>query len=723
MNMRVGVNGLVSLLTAFAAGTVFGGCIWDDQVAGDWASSWYPIGNGRLGAMVSGGVNCVYQFNEETLWLGSTNVSAAVDDAASDARIAGTYQDFGRLIVELDVKGDVCRYSRRLDLATAVHEERFAVDGRTFEIRSFASRPDDAIVIRYAADGLFSGRARLLDVHYCGSNDPMAFTGRLNNGLAYAARLDVFVDGKPTTDGVFVDARQVVLMLRARTSYCTGRRDFGLNGPIPELLPCTAVDFADMQARHVKDYSRLYSSCQLKLDGADPKSDELPTRLRVRRCREGMPDIGLQQLMFDYGRYLLISSSRPGTLPANLQGIWNDTNVPAWKSDFHTNINLEMNYWGADVSNLSECFEPLPLWMKNTLVPATEETRAAFPGSKGFAYRTSSDPFGGQGWLWNFAGAPWLAVQCFDHCRFADDKTEMRETAWPLLKGAAEFVFGRLKTRVDGSVVVRNGWSPEHGPREDAVAYDHQVVRELFRSIGMAAAALGIDDGFTREVARLEKALVGDKVGRWGQLQEWETDRDVKGDPHRHTSHLFAVYPGTTISRTGTPALARAAAVSLEGRGSTGDSRRSWTWPWRAAIWARLGESNKAGEMVDGLLRYNTLNNLFCDHPPFQMDGNYGITGAICEMLLQSHERTPDGKTVIRLLPALPKSWKDGQVTGLKARGGYVVNMAWSDGKLIAYEIRGGRPDGYVLIGTTSGSCEPQSVRKGVKVGVAGVGP
>ena len=231
------------------------------------------------------------------------------------------------------------------------------------------------------------------------------------------------------------------------------------------------------------------------------------------------------------------------------------------------------------------------------------------------------------------------------------------------MKGAAEFMIStQLKERPDGTVVVKNGWSPEHGPREDGVAHDQQIVRELFRSILAAAKTLGIDDAFTREVARLEPKLLKDRIGRWGQLQEWETDRDVKGDTHRHTSHLYAVYPGSTISRRSTPELARAAATALAGRANGGDSRRSWTWPWRAALWARLGDGEKAGAMLDGLLRHNTLDNLFATHPPFQIDGNLGMVGAVCEILLER---------------AIPASWGHGSVKGLRTRDGKTVDFSW----------------------------------------------
>jgi alpha-L-fucosidase 2 len=301
--------------------------------------------------------------------------------------------------------------------------------------------------------------------------------------------------------------------------------------------------------------------------------------------------------------------------------------------------------------------------MLKSLPVAEAGTRAAFPTSKGYAYRTSANAVGGGGWRWNFAGAPWMAAQCYDHYLFTRDRKYLKEVCWPLMKGAAEFIIStHLKERPDGTIVVKDGWSPEHGPREDGVAHDQQIMRELFRSILAAAKELKIDDAFVKEVARIEPKLLKDKIGSWGQLQEWETDRDQKGDQHRHTSHLYAVYPGSTISPKATPELAEAAKVALAGRTLTGDSRRSWTWPWRAALWARLGEGDKAGEMLDSLLRYNTLDNMFATHPPFQIDGNLGMVAAVCEMLMER---------------AIPSSWPHGSAKGLRTREGKVIDVNW----------------------------------------------
>lgn len=621
--------------------------------SGPWGRSWYPIGNGRLGCMVDGDPRKMrIQFNVDSLWTGGENISRAVSDADAwnNLQAMGAYQNFGELDIPLEglPDGDVAGYRRELDISSAIYSDRFTIGGAEVRRRVFASAPDDAIfIVIDAADGVCA-KPSLRGVHGettvrdAGTLSGALFTSqnfssRLPNNLEYAACVNVFQLG-----------RQTVIVLRAKT------------GVARLTSPTTVPRPSDVLSRHVADYRGYYDRMAFNLGEGD---SSVPTRVRLDRVRSGADDPALISLMFNFGRYLLISCSRRGTLPANLQGLWNDSNNPAWHSDYHTNINLQMNYWGADAANLSDCFETLSDWLFRIVPVAEKETRAAFPGSRGYAFRTSLNAVGGGGWRWNFAGAPWLAAQCYDHWRFTRDDTYLRNVCWPLMKGAAEFMIStQLKERSDGTVIVKGGWSPEHGPREDGITHDQQIVRELFRSIIAAAKVLEIDDSFVQEVARLEPRLLKDKIGRWGQLQEWETDRDVQGDTHRHTSHLFAVYPGTTISRKETPELAKAARTSLLGRALTGDARRSWTWPWRAALWARLGDGDRAGDMLRSLLRYNTYDNLLVSHPPFQIDGNLGMVAAVCEMLLEN---------------AIPSAWPHGSAEGLRTRDGTVKNVSW----------------------------------------------
>ena len=710
----------------FAACAFGGDVIWDDKPAPEDAKAWeserYPIGNGRLGAMLTGGVfRESVQFNVDSLWTGDKNLSGATELKASVATdtTVGDYQNFGELTVTFTPCADneLVDYARSLDLGEAVQRVRFIRnDGLQVVREAFASAPADVIALSFTATAPFAATVGLKGAHGettmaltegdgvraaaaantgAGENGSLAFGGTFTNGLSYCARADWQWNG----------ATNLVVFLRAKTSYDLTRADFGLGQPCAPYAAPFRGDFAALKAEHVADYRRYYDRVKLDLNPGGNKLAEMrPTRVRLKDLRRGwfselFANASREELVrelvetqFNFGRYLLISSSRPGTLPANLQGLWNNRNRPMWHSDYHTNINLQMNYWAVDVANLSELWTPVTDWLAAANRTAAEETRAAFPASSGVAYRTSLNAFGGGGWKWNFAGAPWMAVMAYDHWRFTRDDAYLREVAGPLLKDATAFMLGHLVEGPDGELLVKEGWSPEHGPVADGVMHDQQLMAELLKATVAAAETLGEDCTAARAV---QARLGGNKIGSWGQLQEWQADIDVKGDEHRHTSHLFAVYPGTTITRTATPELAAAARVSLEvGRTTTKDSRRSWTWPWRAALWARFGDGDKAGEMLEGLLTYNTLDNLFATHPPFQIDGNLGMVAAVCEMLVQSHETTADGKVRVRILPALPETWTSGSVKGLRVRGGATVDIDWQDAE-VEFRLHADNPSLY----------------------------
>ena len=594
-------------------------------------------------------------------------------------------------------------YCRALNLGTAVHTLCYKSGSTTYRREAFASHPDGVMAVRFSANrpSSCSGVVTLKGAHdetTQSAENTLTFAGALDNGLKYETKLLALHDGgtvRATEDKLeFQNCDSVVLLLAAGTDYVLDySRHYRGEDPHPAVERRLAVaarkGYDVLKAAHVVDYQSLFNRVSLHVGATPADRRVLPTDQRKVIHAEQGGDPELEELLFQYGRYLMISCSRGGGLPANLQGLWNDSNRPPWHSDYHANINVQMNYWPAEPINLAECHTPLldlitsqlPAWRKAT---AAEKRFATASGqSLGWAVRTSHGINGDEGWQWDLTANAWYCQHFWMHYAFGGDKVWLKTVAYPVIKETCEFWATRLKALPDGRLVVPDGWSPEHGPHEDGVSYCQEIVWDLFNNYVAASEALDVDAAYRGRIAGMRDKLIGPKVGSWGQLQEWMTDRDKQDDHHRHTSHLFAVFPGSQISVAATPEFAAAAKKSLVARGEAAKSDvREWSFAWRAALYARLHDGDNAHRMVQSLLaNRNTCKNLFGLHPPMQMDGNFGITAGICEMLLQSQTGE------IELLPALPKAWSTGKVTGLRARGGFTVDIQWNDGVVTNYRI------------------------------------
>lgn len=709
-----------------------------------WSKEVFPIGNGRLGCTAFGGTDVErIQFNEDSLWVGNEDRT-------------GGYQPFGDLYVKLGHK-EPRNYRRELDISRALQTISYQSGNVSHTREYFASYPDQVMVLRFSADkpGALSGELWLDSMHRSkfaaemkhpkeameailtkaegntltlegDSKDLFWWPVIVNKGLRgreyasddiinldYEAQVRVLHDGGTLSIRgeriVFAGCNEIVVLLAADTSYVNEREE-GWSGEHPHkritatLEAAAKKGYVQLLKAHVEDYQSLYDRFSITLGKPDPTKKKLTTAQRVEQYQPGK-DPGLETLLYRYARYLMISCSRPGHggLPANLQGLWLFHLRPAWLCDYHTDINLQMNYWFVDQANLSECFVPLAEWIDSIREVRREETHKVLGVKRGWLMRSENGIFGGSTYYFQKGDSAWISQNLWDHFAFNRDHDYLKCYAYPVMKEISEFWLDHLKELPDGTLVVPDGTSPEIGYKKngdgsatmieglrtklDGVSYDQQMCWDLFTNTIEATEALGVDAEFGKQLREKRSKLLGPQIGRWGQLQEWMEDVDDPKCEHRHASHMLAVYPGRQIHPTYTSDFADAAKVSVIARGN---GRTGWSKIFKSCVFARLLDAENSYKLAADVLQTKTHGNLWTTHPPFQIDCNFGFAAAVNEMIAQSH------MGYIHLLPAIPMAWPEGRVTGMKLRGGYGMDIEWKNGALHKITLRGLSNDGPV---------------------------